>query len=55
MRPPINPMPIDSHNRLKRIRMNAPANQGVRIALAHGDGSTLSNPSTSNLQMEETL
>jgi hypothetical protein len=35
--------------------MNAPANQGVKMALAHGDGSTLSSLSTSNLQMEGTL
>jgi len=35
--------------------MKAPANQGVKMALAHGNGSTLSSLSTSNLQMEETL
>jgi hypothetical protein len=35
--------------------MKALANQGVKMALAHGDGSTLSSLSTSNLQMEETL
>jgi hypothetical protein len=35
--------------------MNAPADQGVNMALAHGDGSTLSSLSTSSLQMEETL
>ena len=35
--------------------MKAPANQGVKMALAHGDGSTLSSLSTSDLQMEETL
>ena len=29
--------------------MNAPANQGVKMALAHGDGSTLSSLSTGNL------
>jgi len=35
--------------------MNAPANQGVKMALAHGDGSTLSSLTTNNPQMEETL
>jgi hypothetical protein len=35
--------------------LKARANQGVKMALAHGDGSTLSSLSTSNLQMEETL
>ena len=35
--------------------MKAPANQGVKMALAHGNGSTLPSLSTSNLQMEETL
>jgi len=35
--------------------MKAPANQGVKMALAHGDGSTLSSLSTSNPQMKETL
>jgi hypothetical protein len=33
--------------------MKTLANQGVK--LAHGDGSTPSSLSTSNLQMEETL
>ena len=35
--------------------MKAPANQGVKMALAHGDGSTLSSLSTNNTQMKETL
>ena len=35
--------------------MNALANQDAKMALAHGDGSTLSSLSTSNLQMEVTL
>jgi hydroxymethylpyrimidine/phosphomethylpyrimidine kinase len=35
--------------------MKAPANQDVNMALARGDGCTLSSLSTSNLQMEETL
>jgi len=35
--------------------MKAPANQGVKTALAHGDGGTLSGLSTSNLQKEERL
>ena len=35
--------------------MNAPANQGVKMALAHGDGSTLSSLTINNPQMEETL
>ena len=35
--------------------MNAAANQDVNMAPAHGDVSTLSSLSTSNLQMEETL
>jgi hypothetical protein len=35
--------------------MNAPANQGVKMTLAHGDGSTLSSLSTNNPQTEETL
>ena len=35
--------------------MKAPANQGVKMALAHGDGSTLLSLSASNPQMKETL
>jgi len=35
--------------------MNAPANQDVKMALAHGDARTLSSLSTSNPQTEETL
>jgi hypothetical protein len=34
--------------------MRAPADQGVKMALAHGDRIALSSLSTSNPQMEET-
>jgi hypothetical protein len=35
--------------------LKALANQGVKMALAHDDGSKLTSLSTSNLQMEEAL